>query len=40
MMNIVVDTSVIIAVLINEPAKNIIIDTTKGADIIAPHSVQ
>ncbi len=39
MMNIVVDTSVIIAVLVNEPAKNIIVDRTKGADIFAPHSV-
>ncbi|HEO64855.1 MAG TPA: PIN domain-containing protein [Spirochaetes bacterium] len=38
-MNIVVDTSVIIAVLVNEPAKNIIVDRTKGADIFAPHSV-
>jgi len=38
-MNIVVDTSVIIAVVANEPAKEILIELTEGADLIAPRSV-
>jgi predicted nucleic acid-binding protein len=38
-MNIVVDASVIIAVIINEPEKDVLVDLTKGADLIAPHSV-
>jgi len=37
--NIVVDTSVIIAVIANEPTKPTLIRLTKGADLIAPHSV-
>ena len=39
MSNIVVDTSVIIAVIANEPTKPTLIRLTKGADLIAPHSV-
>ncbi len=38
-MNIVVDTSVIIAVIANEPEKDVLIELTKGAYLIAPHSV-
>ncbi len=38
-MDIVVDTSVIIAVIANEPEKEILIKLTQGADLIAPHSV-
>ncbi len=39
MSNIVVDTSVIIAVTANEPTKPTLIRLTKGADLIAPRSV-
>lgn len=38
-MDIVVDTSVIIAVIANEPQRDMLIDLTKGADLIAPPSV-
>ena len=38
-MNIVVDTSVIIAVIANEPEKDKLIKLTQGADVIAPQSV-
>ncbi|MEK7274967.1 MAG: type II toxin-antitoxin system VapC family toxin [Candidatus Desantisbacteria bacterium] len=39
-MNIVVDASVIIiAVIVDEPEKNVLVELTKGADLIAPHSV-
>jgi predicted nucleic acid-binding protein len=38
-MDIVVDTSVIIAVIANEPEKDSLTELTKGADLIAPHSV-
>jgi len=38
-MNIVVDTSVIIAVIANEPQKEALAELTTGADLIAPHSV-
>lgn len=38
-MNIVIDTSAIIAVIANEPEKQRLIELTSGADIIAPHSV-
>lgn len=38
-MIIVVDASVIIAVLINEPEKHRLIELTRGANLIAPHSV-
>lgn len=38
-MDIVIDTSVIIAVIANEPERDALIESTKGADIIAPHSV-
>lgn len=38
-MTIVVDASVIIAVLINEPGKHKLIELTRGANLIAPHSV-
>ena len=37
-MNLVVDTSVIIAVIANEPERNFLIESTLGADIIAPAS--
>ncbi len=38
-MNIVVDTSVIVAVIANEPEKASLISFTQGADLIAPQSV-
>jgi len=38
-VNIVVDTSVIIAVIANEPEKDKLIKLTQGADVIAPQSV-
>ena len=38
-MDIVVDASVIIAVIANEPEKEALIELTTGADLIAPHSV-
>ena len=38
-MDIVVDASVIIAVIANEPEKAALIKVTKGADLIAPHSI-
>jgi len=38
-MNVVVDASVIIAVIANEPEKDILIELTKEVELIAPHSV-
>ncbi len=38
-MNIVVDTSVVIAVIANEPEKKVLIESTAGADLIAPSSL-
>ncbi len=38
-MNVVVDTSVIIAVIANEPERDILIELTRGADLIAPQSI-
>ena len=38
-MNIVIDTSVIIAVIANEPEKDSLVRLTRGADLLAPHSV-
>jgi len=38
-MDIVVDTSVIIAVVANEPLKETLVGLTRGADLIAPSSV-
>lgn len=38
-MNIVVDTSAIIAVIANEAEKEVLIELTEGADLIAPRSV-
>ena len=38
-MDIVVDASVIIAVVANEPKRDTLIGLTRGADLIAPHSV-
>jgi predicted nucleic acid-binding protein len=38
-VDIVVDTSVIIAVIANEPQRDRLIELTKGADLIAPYSV-
>jgi len=38
-MNIVVDTSIIIAVIANEPQRDTIIASTRAVDIIAPPSV-
>ncbi len=38
-MHIVVDASVIIAVIADEPEKNTLIRLTKGADLVAPRSI-
>jgi predicted nucleic acid-binding protein len=38
-MDIVVDTSVVIAVIANESVKETLVELTTGADLIAPHSV-
>ena len=38
-MKLIVDTSVIIAVLANEPKKKKLIKLTKGAELLAPKSV-
>lgn len=38
-MKLIVDTSVIIAVLANEPIKKTLIKLTKGVELIAPKSV-
>lgn len=38
-MNIVIDTSAIIAVIANEPEKERLIELTNDTDAIAPHSV-
>jgi len=38
-MDVTVDTSVVIAVIANEPEKQSLIRMTEGADLIAPHSV-
>jgi predicted nucleic acid-binding protein len=38
-MNIVVDASVIVAVIVNESSKPDIIQATQGADLIAPASI-
>lgn len=38
-MKIIIDTSAIIAVIANEPEKTQLIEITKGATLLAPHSV-
>jgi predicted nucleic acid-binding protein len=38
-MKVVVDTSVIIAVIANEPEKDALIVKTKGVELLAPHSL-
>lgn len=38
-MNLVVDTSVLIAVIANEPEKSALIERTQGATLLAPASV-
>jgi predicted nucleic acid-binding protein len=38
-MEFVVDTSVIIAVIVNEPSKPALIRATQGVDLLAPSSV-
>jgi predicted nucleic acid-binding protein len=38
-MNIVIDTSILIAVIANEPQRDMIIEITRGADLLAPPSV-
>lgn len=38
-MDIVVDASAIIAVIANEPERDILVTATTGADLIAPYSV-
>jgi predicted nucleic acid-binding protein len=39
LVNLVIDTSVLIAVLVSEPERDRIVDLTAGADLIAPGSV-
>ena len=38
-MNVIVDASVIIAVIANEPEKDALIEVTQGVDLLAPLSV-
>lgn len=38
-MNIVVDASVVIAVVLDEPEKKTIVSNTKNATLIAPNSL-
>jgi len=38
-MNLVIDASVIIAVIMNEPRKSALIDLAKGVSLLAPFSV-
>jgi len=38
-MNIIIDTSAIIAVIANEPEKSKLIEMTNGATLLAPYSV-
>lgn len=38
-MKIVLDTSVIVAVIANEPEKTALIEMTRGSELVAPHSV-
>lgn len=38
-MQVIVDTSIIISVLVNEPSKNKIIEITRGTELIAPGSL-
>ncbi len=38
-MDIVVDTSVVIAVIVNEPQRGVLIERTKGANLLAPPSI-
>ena len=38
-MDIVVDTSVVIAVIVNEPQREALIEHTRGANLLAPPSV-
>ena len=38
-MEIVIDASAIIAVIVNEPEKSALINLTQGADLIAPNSI-
>ncbi|MBN1935349.1 MAG: type II toxin-antitoxin system VapC family toxin [Anaerolineae bacterium] len=38
-MDVAIDTSVIIAVIVNEPQRETLINLTRGADLIAPFSV-
>ena len=38
-MNLVVDTSVVIAVITNEPNKAALVKRTQGAELFAPHSL-
>lgn len=39
-MNIVIDTSAIIAVVVNEPIKTILIEKTHQATLLSPHSIE
>lgn len=38
-MKLVIDTSILIAVLVNEPERDRIVSLTKDADLVAPQSV-
>jgi predicted nucleic acid-binding protein len=38
-MDIVVDTSVVVAVIANEPRRGALVELTKGAELLAPASV-
>lgn len=38
-MNLVIDASIIIAVITNEPQRKILVELTQNADLLAPHSI-
>lgn len=38
-MDVVVDASVIIAVIVDEPQRDVLVELTRGADLLAPPSV-
>jgi predicted nucleic acid-binding protein len=38
-MNVIADTSVILAVILNEPTKPILVELTKEAELVAPTSI-
>ena len=37
-MDLTVDTSVIMAVVLNEPSKAVVVEASRGAELVAPNS--